>query len=313
MVDSQFQEIEKEISEAESMSLLRVGEQEVLNEEGLPIREIKEHVFDDEETRRGVSVVDEVPERIYTMEEIDRMMDEAEDKEQEELQTWRKVAVEDVENKENEKGHITALAGDGLDVGEVNGEELIAELMDESKKHYSPAEDIWDGDGEIESEEISEDEDEEETEDEFGRTRGYLIPPNLSKFVKQERGVKFASFEKPATPSLSQLHKSDKPVKSTLKKASASETIASTFQISSTSKPMTMAVDIVERVPQQQVSSFTSCSDNRIPRNKIPQVHAKSVDLKHLDRVFNQGGPVFPPPWHPISSLTFLDCPQSHV
>jgi hypothetical protein len=127
------------------MSLPQVGEQEVLNEEGLPIKEIKEDVFDNEETRRGVSVVDKVPERIYTMEEIDRMMDETEDEEQAELQTLRKVAVEDVENKENEKRQITAFAGDGLGCGRSNGEELIARLMDESKEHYNPVEDIWDG------------------------------------------------------------------------------------------------------------------------------------------------------------------------
>lgn len=259
------------------MSLLRAGEQEVLNEEGLPIKEIKEDVSGDEETRRGVSVVDDVPERVYTMQEIDRMMDEAEAEEQAEREASRKLAVEDVQDEE--KGEVTAVAGEGLDVGEVNGEELVAKLMDESKKHYNPVEDMWDEEGESGSDAISEE------EDEFGRTRGYLIPPNLAKFAKQERGVTFASFEKPATPSFNQ---PDKPVKSALKKSSTSKTVPSTVPVTSTSKPGTMAMDIVERTPQQQVCSFTFSSDVRIPRNKIPKAHAKSVDSKHLGRAFNQ-------------------------
>jgi hypothetical protein len=276
---SQIGDLEKEIAEVESMSLLRAGEQDVLNEEGLPIKEIKENVVDAEETRRGVSVVEEVPERVYTMEEIDRMMDEAEAEEQAEQHSSREMAVEDPEDEEEESS-VTAVAGDGLDVGEVNGEELIAKLMDESKRHYNPLEDTWE-EGE-ESDQVSDEEEDEE--DEFGRTRGYLIPPNLTKSAKQERGVKFASFEKPASPSL---NRPEKPAKSALKKSSTSEPIPSTAPVASTSKPTTMMMDIVERIPQQ-VLAFTLSSNARIPRKKIPKAHVKSVDSKHLDRAFNQ-------------------------
>lgn len=272
---SQIKDVEKDIAEAESMSLLRASDQEVLNDEGLPIKEIKENV-DDEESRRGVSVVEEVPERTYTMEEIDKMMDEAEAEEQAEQHTSREMAVEDRQDEE-EKSSVTAVAGDGLDVGEVNGEELIAKLMDESKKHYNPLEETWDEDEE--SDQLS-----EEEEDEFGRTRGYLIPRNLSKMTKQERGVKFASFEKPASPSLNQ---PEKPIKSALKKSSTSEALPSTAPVASTSKPTTMMMDIVERIPQQ-VLSFTLPSNGRIPRRKIPKAHVKSVDSKHLDKAINQ-------------------------
>ena len=272
-VDSEIKQLEEEIAEAESMSLLRAGEQEILNEEGLPIKEIKEDVLGDEEPRRGVSVVDEIPERIYTMEEIDRMMDEAEAEERREFQISRKVAVEDFED-EDEKRQVTAVAGDGLDVGQVNGEELIAKLMDESKKHYNPVEDIWDNDGDSGSQGISEGEDDEdeEEEDEFGRTRGYLIPPNLSKFAKQGRGVKFAAFEQPAAPSF---NPPDRPVKSALKKSSAPETVPSTAPVNLTSRPATMSRDIVERVPQQQVSPCPLSSYSRIPRNKIPKARER--------------------------------------
>jgi len=273
-VDSQTKEIEEEIAKAESMSFLRASEQEVLNEDGLPIKEIKEDVLADEEPRRGVSVVDEIPERIYTMEEIDRMMDEAEAEEQVELQTSRKVAVGGVED-EDEKSQVTAVAGDGLDVGQVNGEELIAKLMDENKNHYNPVEDIRYTDGDSGSQGFSEEEedDDEEEEDEFGRTRGYLIPPNLSEFAKQHRGVKFAAFEQPAAPSL---NPRGRVVKSALKKSSTSETVPSATPVTSTSKSATMSRDIVERVPQQQVSPCTSSSsDSRIPKNKIPKAHAR--------------------------------------
>jgi hypothetical protein len=271
---SQIQDLEKEIAEAESMSLLRAGEQEVLNEEGLPIKEIKENVVDDEETRRGVSAIEEVPERVYTMQEIDRMMDEAEAEEQAEQHSSREMAVEDPQDEEEESS-VTAVAGDGLDVGEVNGEELIAKLMDESKKHYNPLEETWEDE---ESDEAS-----EEEEDEFGRTRGYLIPPNLSKSAKQERSVKFASFEKPASPSV---NPPQKPVKSALKKSSTSQPIPSVAPVQST--PTTMMMDIVERIPQK-VYPFTLPSNYRIPRKKIPKAHVKSVDSKHLDNAFNQG------------------------
>ena len=277
-VDSQIKELEDEIAKAESMSLLRAGEPEVLNEEGLPIKEIKEDVLGDEEPRRGVSVVDEVPERIYTMEEIDKMMDEAEAEEQVELQTSRKVSVGDVEDEDGNT-HVTAVAGDGLDVGQVNGEELVAKLMDEDKKHYNSVEDIRYTDGDSGSQAFSEEEEddqeeEEEEEDEFGRTRGYLIPPNLSKFAaKQDRSVKFAAFEQPATPSI---NPQGRIVKSALKKSSMLETVPSTAPVTSTSKPATMSRDIVERVPQQQVSPCTpSSSDSRIPKNEITKAHAR--------------------------------------
>jgi hypothetical protein len=272
---SQIQDVEKEIAEAESMSILRAGEQEVLNEEGLPIKDIKENVVDDEETRRGVPVIEEAPERVYTMEEIDRMMDEAEAEEQAEQHSSQEMAVEDPQDEEEESS-VTAVAGDGLDVGEVNGEELIAKLMDESKKHYNPLEETWEDE---ESDEVS-----EEEEDEFGRTRGFLIPPNLSKSAKPERSVKFASFEKPASPSV---NPPQKPIKSALKKSSISQPIPSAAPVQSTSKPTTMMMDIVERIPQK-VCPFTLPSHCRIPRKKIPKAHVKSVDSKHLDKAFNQ-------------------------
>jgi hypothetical protein len=254
------------------MFLLRAGEQEILSEEGLPIKEIKENVVGDEETRRGVPVVDEMPERIYTMEEIDRMMDEAEAEEQAEGDSSKKLGVQETEEEEAES-QVTAVAGEGLDVGEVNGEELIAKLMDESKRRYNPVEDTWDEGEDTGSEDLSGEEEEEEEEDEFGRTRGYLVPPNLSKFAKQERGVKFASFEKPASPSLNQ---PEKPIKSALKKSSTSEPIAAPTPVpsTSTSKPATMMMDIVERIPQQVVP-FRLPSNRRIPRNKIPKAYVK--------------------------------------
>ena len=50
-IDSQIKEIHQEISDAESLSILHAGDKEVLNEEGLPIKDIREEIVDDEEDR----------------------------------------------------------------------------------------------------------------------------------------------------------------------------------------------------------------------------------------------------------------------
>jgi len=238
-IESQIGEIHNEIQEAEGMSILSLGKEgkEVLNEEGLPIRDIQEAVEGEEEDgqRRVVSVEEDQPLRTYTMEEIDRMMDEALLEEQAELEAQKNASsipkLEDSsdgisqktksnlasEDKENEKGTVKdkdfiAVAGEGLSVGTVNGDELLAKLVDDSKHRYNPLDGTWvededlpeDSDeGDDEEDDIEEDDEEEEEEDQYGRTRGYLVPPYIFQKSAQppSKGVKFSSFEKPATPS----------------------------------------------------------------------------------------------------------------
>jgi hypothetical protein len=261
-IESQIREIHKEIADAEGLSILREGDKEVLNEEGLPIKDIREDVVGEEVGRRAV-LAEEESTRIYTMEEIDKMMDEAMAEEQAELAASKMTAV--VNGQKDDEGQVTAVAGDGLEVGHVSGEELLAKLMDDSKQRYNPIDDTWvDEENEEDSDEDpqSEDDDEEtaeEEEDQYGRTRGFLIPPHLSKEVNQTKAVKFASFEKPATPSTG----ADKPVKSALKKSnippptnpSPSEPAV---PIKSTRSEQVMVTSIVERVPKKEVTYFTS-------------------------------------------------------
>lgn len=262
---SQIKEIQQEISDAEALLSFQVGDKEVLNEEGLPIKDIREDIGnDDEEEGRRVVVAEEVPSsKIYTMEEIDRMMDEAEEEEKSELETLQrknnsKVAVQDEEE-------VTAIAGQGLEVGQISGEELLAKLVDDSKNRYNPIDGTWienndeeytDDDGGFHPEDDDEEDDEqeeEEEEDEYGRTRGYLIPPYLSRGIQPEKGVKFASFEKPATPSTGP---SEKPIKSVLKKSTIPPTIpssSSAVPAKSTSTTPIMSTTVVERAPKKEV------------------------------------------------------------
>ena len=259
-LDSQIEEIKKEISDAEgALAVLPTGK-DMLNEEGLPIKDIREEVFDEDEGNRAV-LAEERPAKVYTMEEIDRMMDEAMEEERAEMSAKENEAAQEAEEHaipEEEEGmkkeDVTAVAGEGLEVGKVSGEELIAKLVDDSKKRYNPMDGTWlEDEGEMDdTDDDSEDEDEEE-EDQYGRTRGYLIPPNLSKSITKEKGVKFASFEKPATRSTTSI---EKPVKSALKKNTTTSNAPpkpSTTPVSSTRIPSVMTTSIVERDAKHDV------------------------------------------------------------
>jgi len=298
-IESQIKEIYKEISDAESLSILQEGDKEVLNEEGLPIKDIREDVGDEEERTRAV-LAEHEPTKMFSMDEIDKMMDEAMEEEQAELAKLQpksvlkeekmkqeKLREEKLkqEKKEEEKGKassVIAVAGDGLEVGKVSGEELLAKLVDDSKKRYNPVDDTWiedeDEDGYSDEDydlEYDDDEEEEEGEDQYGRTRGYLIPPNLSRGVKQEREVKFASYEKPATPSIGP---SPVSVKSALKKTSVANPPTTTppaVSLTSTLTTSVMADSIVERAPSQVLPPLLLKLTGRIPSNKIPRQLAK--------------------------------------
>ena len=198
------------------------------------------------------------------MEEIDRMMDEAEIEEQAELvASQRKLPVQS-ESDDKKEEEATAVAGEGLEVGHVSGEALLAKLVDDSKNRYNPIDGTWVKD-EDDTEDTEEDEDdgdddddeEEEDEDEYGRTRGFLIPLNLSKGMTQEKGVKFASFEKPATPSTAI---PDKPVKSALKKSTHAPPVppSPAVPVSPTRTTPAMTTNIIERAPKQDVLSCYS-------------------------------------------------------
>jgi hypothetical protein len=287
---SQIKDIKSEISDAETtLSVLPSGT-DVLNEEGLPIRDIREDVFDEQEGNRAV-LSEEQPTKVYTMEEIDRMMDAAMEEEETELGSKESVdvqktdesaregldaQVENVQKEElpeprqkdkaepvqqvsQENERVTKLAPDGLSVGYVNGEELIAKLVDDSKKRYNPMDDTWLEESDHEetdnySEGDDDDDEEEEEEDQYGRTRGYLIPPNLSRPastnppnpIVKEKAVKFASFEKPATPSATPI---DKPIKSALKKSNYTPQSPENTAVPASSSSMSsvMTTDIVER------------------------------------------------------------------
>ena len=188
------------------------------------------------------------------------MMDEAEAEEQAELlASQRKLPVEP-ESEDTTEGEVTAVAGEGLEVGQVSGEELLAKLVDDSKNRYNPIDGTWvedDDDTEATEEDEDEDEEEEEEEDEYGRTRGFLIPPNLSKGATREKGVKFASFEKPATPSAGI---PDKPVKSVLKKSAPAPPVPPTpaVPVTSTRTTPAMTTNVIERAPNQNVLSCYS-------------------------------------------------------
>ena len=288
-IESQIEEIHKEISDAESLSILQGGDREVLNEEGLPIRDIREDVGDDEEPTRAVLAEDQQT-KIFSMEEIDKMMDEAMEQEQAELEKLqpksnlkdRKMKEEKMkqgklekETMERAEERITAVAGEGLEIGQVNGEELLAKLVDDSKNRYNPIEDIWmedEDEDDYSDGDVGSEEDDEQEEDQYGRTRGYLIPPNIGRGVKQERGVKFASFEKPATPLIGS---SDGPVKSAMKKnLSASTTNPSVVPLTSTRIVSVMADSIVERAPSQ-VTPNSIEGNSRIPPNRMATPLAK--------------------------------------
>jgi hypothetical protein len=202
------------------------------------------------------------------MEEIDRMMDEAEIEEQAELvASQRKLPVQPESDDRKEEKAIAVAAGEGLEVGHVSGEELLAKLVDDSKNRYNPIDGTWveDEDDTEDTEEEDydgdddedDDEEEEEDEDKYGRTRGFLIPPNLSKGMTQEKGVKFASFEKPATSSTAI---PDKPVKSALKKSIHTPPVppSPAVPVSSTRTTPAMTTNIVERAPKQDVLSCYS-------------------------------------------------------
>lgn len=268
---SQIKEIQKEIADVKSLAILNLRDREIVNEEGLPIKEIREEVNEKEqretESRKGVSFEEAEPIKTYTMEEIDKMMDEAMEEEQAELEESRKKSSnlspqqkkEDM-SKDTARGRIRA--GDGLEVGTVSGEELLAKLMDDSKRRYDPINDTWmdnedeltgdDEDYDSQEEEEDEDEDEEEEseeEDQYGRTRGHLIPPGLYKGLKQEKGVKFASFERPPSPTKTQ--PTDKPIKSVLKKTSSAT--HDTAPLTSTRFDNPVATEIVERGSKEDV------------------------------------------------------------
>ena len=260
-IENQIGEIHQEIKDAEDMSILNLDTQgkEVLNEEGLPIRDIREEVHGDEREERRAVAVEEMGEeetgKIYSMEEIDRMMDEAMEEEKQELEAQKSSSIpkaeETMEKSRRENGprkdegkdisedhvdrkgkgkslavddegdkEITAIAGEGLSVGTVNGEELIAKLVDDSKQRYNPLDGTWiddeeedvpsDEEFEVSDDDENEEEEDEEEEDQYGRTRGYLVPPHIfqKSIPAPSKGVKFSSFEQPATPSF--------PVPSTL-------------------------------------------------------------------------------------------------
>jgi hypothetical protein len=247
------------------MSILSQGDKEVLNEEGLPIKDIREDVYQDDEGTRAV-LAEEEPTKTYTMDEIDKMMDEAaaeEQAEMEELQQNQSV-VQTLKEKEKEQKTVDVTAGQGLEVGQVNGEELLAKLVDDSKKRYNPVNDTWMED----EEELSDDqyydddhhpeyddddvEEEEEEEDQYGRTRGYFIPPGLYAGAMKERGVKFASFEKPAERSLEPI---DKPIKSALKMTAAVPQSPIPTSPTAPLLPSGMATNIVERDLNRIVTS----------------------------------------------------------
>ena len=254
---TQIKEIQKEIADAKSLSVLNLTDKEVVNEEGLPIKDIKEDVTNDEE-RRGVSFEEEPPKKIYTMEEIDKMMDEAMSEEQAELEQLNRKHNLPEKNKEetiNQRPKKAPIrAGDGLEVGTVSGEELLAKLMDDSKKRYDPINDTWmDNEDELTGEDEDWDDEEEEAgseeeEDQYGRTRGSLVPPGLYKGATQVKGVKFASFDQPATPSTPQ---TEKPLKSSLKKLPSPT--SDTAPLTTTRIDPAVSTDIVERNVRQDV------------------------------------------------------------
>jgi hypothetical protein len=249
-IDSQIKEIHQEISDAESLSILRAGDKEVLNEEGLPIKDIREEVFDEDEGTRAV-LAEEVPSRVYTMEEIDKMMDEAEEEERAELEASQKKPASVREDGMQED--VTAVAGQGLDVGQVSGEELIAKLVDDSKNRYNPIDGTWVENDEEESTdgEYETEEEEEEEEDEYGRTRGFLIPPHLYRGTPPKKGVKFASFEKPATPSIGP---PEKTAKSALKNSNPPPPVTSTPSSAVPARAASvMSTNVVERAPKKEV------------------------------------------------------------
>jgi hypothetical protein len=171
--------------------------------------------------------------------------------------------VQQVKEKGKEELQVDATAGEGLEVGQVSGEELLAKLVDDSKKRYNPIDDTWiedeaelSGEDDYYNEEHSADYDddeeegeEEEEEDQYGRTRGYFIPPGLYKGATKDKGVKFASFEKPAERHIELV---DKPIKSALKKTN----IPQSPHLSSSTAPLLssgMATNIVERDPNRNV------------------------------------------------------------
>lgn len=287
-LESQIKEILNEISQAESLSILRAPDEEVLNEEGLPIKDIREDVFDDDEKQRPRAVLaEEELVRKYTMEEIYRMMDEAMAEEQAEMQASQpKLRVEKEKDNGVGENSVTAAGGQGLEVGQVSGEELLAKLVNDHKNRYNPIDDTWvedeDGDGATDPddnedyEEYDDEEDEgEDEEDQYGRTRGFLVPPQLSKGVTRERSVKFASFEKPSTPSIIS---TDKPIKSALKKGSVPATTPSSapaVPVKSTKTAPIMATNIVERTSEHRVLHVIFRANTRIPKWKIPRRHAK--------------------------------------
>ena len=207
-----------------------------------------------EERRRGVVGEEEQPTRIFSMEEIDRMMDEAEVEEQAELGASQSKSLAQSESDDRTEGEVTAVAGEGLEVGQVSGEELLAKLVDDSKSRYNPIDGTWveDEDEITEDTEEDEEEEEEEEEDQYGRTRGFLIPPNLSKGTTRKKGVKFASFEKPATPSSGT---PDKPVKSALKTSTHTPPSppSPAVPISSTRTTPVMTTNIIERATKREV------------------------------------------------------------
>jgi len=272
--ESEIREIQNEIKSAEQLSVFGGWDKEVLNEEGLPIREIQEKIEDEDEERRGVPQVDEVPKKIYTMQEIDRMMDEAMAEEEAELKASKLNVKEKAKLNSDKKGPMKAVAGEGLEVGQVSGEELLAKIVDDSKNRYNPVDGTWIEDEEDEDEDYRRDEDDEDYEDEegqeeedededrYGRTRGFLIPPHLLKGAAQERSVKFTSFEKPPNPSISS---SAKPLKSALKKREPflpSKEASPKLAPSSTTVPSTsqtvVATDVVERLPNPKVGPCSS-------------------------------------------------------
>jgi hypothetical protein len=210
----QINDIKKEIKDATTLSILSLKDKEILNEEGLPIKEIREDVFDEHLGTRAVLAEEPPPTKIYTMAEIDKMMDEAIAEEQAELSQYPRAQPIIPDETAKDPAGTTAVAGQGLEVGTVSGEELLAKLMDDSKQGYDPVNDTWIDEDTDES--AGEDDDGDEDEDEFGRTRGMLIPDMYS--ATGEKSVKFAAFEQPKTPSV---RFGERPIKSAMKKMSA--------------------------------------------------------------------------------------------
>ena len=186
------------------------------------------------------------------------MMDEAMSEEQAELEQLKRKPNLPEKNKEetiNQRPKKAPIrAGDGLEVGTVSGEELLAKLMDDSKKRYDPINDTWmDYEDELTGEDEDWDDEEEEAgseeeEDQYGRTRGSLVPPGLYKGATQVKGVKFASFEQPATPSTP---RTEKPLKSSLKKLPSPT--SDTAPLTTTRIDPAVSTDIVERNVRQDV------------------------------------------------------------